>query len=389
MKLPARCLEIKKRFAGEKTPFLAVDLSDIRRKYTELTENFPEARVYYAVKANPDTRIIKLLASLGASFDIASIPELRKVLKIGISPQLISYGNTIKKYIDIDTAFKLGVRLFACDSENDLKNIAAYAPGSRVFFRLATDGSGSDWPLSKKFGAHPDLIVSMLQLARRLNIKPCGLSFHVGSQQKDIGQWDSAITAAKLLFDTAAKRKIQLSLLNLGGGLPCRYRDLVLELNVYCSEIRRYLSEKFGEQLPEIILEPGRALVGEAGTLVTEVISTSRKSKLDLYRWVYLDVGLFGGLIETLGEAIKYPLYCERRGRSEEVILAGPTCDSMDIMYQDHRYSLPRGLKEGERLYLCSTGAYTSSYSAVDFNGFPPLRTLTYEGTARHPEKSS
>src|SRR5690606_2883492 len=141
----------------------------------------------------------------------------------------------------------------------------------------------------------------------------------------------------------------------------------------YASEINRYLTEDFGDDMPEIILEPGRSLIANAGMLVSEVVLISRKSRTAISRWVYTDVGKFNGLIETMDEAIKYPVYVEKRGEHEEVVLAGPTCDSADIMYENHRYTLPLNLAIGDRLYWFSTGAYTTSYASVEFNGFPPL----------------
>ncbi|MDR0316496.1 MAG: type III PLP-dependent enzyme, partial [Treponema sp.] len=129
---------------------------------------------------------------------------------------------------------------------------------------------------------------------------------------------------------------------------------------------------------PLIVLEPGRSLVGNSGILVTEVVLVSRKSYSALNRWVYLDAGKFNGLIETLDESIKYPIVSARDisdCEEEDVILAGPTCDSMDILYQNHKYQLPLDLKTGEKLYVLSTGAYTASYASVSFNGFPPIKT--------------
>ncbi|HRX26877.1 MAG TPA: type III PLP-dependent enzyme, partial [Aminivibrio sp.] len=151
------------------------------------------------------------------------------------------------------------------------------------------------------------------------------------------------------------------------------------ETSVYGTEIIRFLKEDFGENLPEILLEPGRFMAGDAGILITEVVLISRKSEANQYSWVYLDAGKFGGLIETLDESIKYPIYSEKTGPIQETILAGPTCDSMDILYENEKYSLPASLSEGDRLYFFTTGAYTQSYSSVCFNGFPPLRAYVLE----------
>ena len=160
----------------------------------------------------------------------------------------------------------------------------------------------------------------------------------------------------------------------LGGGFPANYITRTNDLATYAQEITRFIEEDFGPDFPEIIIEPGRSLISNAGVLVSEVVLISRKSRTALYRWVYTDVGLFSGLIETLNEAIKFPIVTEKKGETEEVVIAGPTCDSADIMYENYKYSLPLNLAIGDRLYWLTTGAYTSSYSAVEFNGFPPLK---------------
>lgn len=364
-------------FAADKpTPCLVVDREVIRAKYHELEEVFPYAKVYYAVKANPDQAVLQCLADMGSNFDIASRFELDKLVGLGIGPERMSYGNTIKKARDIQYAYEQGIRMFATDSESDLRNIAKYAPGSRVYVRILTEGTETaDWPLSRKFGCQADMAIELIVMAHELGLDGCGISFHVGSQQRDIGAWDAAIGKVRFICDRVSEYGIKLRLINMGGGMPAAYTNRTHEIEAYGSAIRRFLDEDFGEDQPEIIIEPGRSLVGESGVLVSEVVLISTKSRDSLYRWVYLDVGLFGGLIEALGEAIKYPITCDRDGEEEEVILAGPTCDSMDILYEDHRYSLPLSLEAGDRLYWMSTGAYTTSYSSIEFNGFPPLKT--------------
>ncbi|MDK2958323.1 MAG: ornithine decarboxylase [Synergistaceae bacterium] len=369
-----------KKFAEDKeTPFLVIDLSKVEQKYDELISTLPFAKIYYAVKANPNASVIRMLVSKGSCFDIASVYELDHILALGATPDKISYGNTIKKAKDIAYAYSKGVRLFATDSESDLEKIAKNAPDSKVFFRILTDGSGADWPLSRKFGAHPDTIYRLILQAQKLGLMPYGISFHVGSQQRDIGQWDHAISTCKYLFDSAKAKGIDLKMVNLGGGFPANYISPTKETSVYGAEIIRFLTEDFGETLPEILLEPGRFMAGDAGILVTEVVLISRKSEANQYSWVYLDAGKFGGLIETLDESIKYPIYSEKTGPIQETILAGPTCDSMDILYENEKYVLPASLKEGDRLYFFTTGAYTQSYSSVCFNGFPPLRAYVLE----------
>ncbi|PJC71333.1 MAG: ornithine decarboxylase [Zetaproteobacteria bacterium CG_4_8_14_3_um_filter_59_5] len=366
-----------KRFADtQETPFVVIDKRIVRQQYNDLVGFFPFAKVYYAVKANPGTEILELLRDLGSCFDIASTYELDKVMGLGVDASRCSYGNTIKKRKDIRYFHEKGVRLFVSDSEPDLRNIAAEAPGARVYIRLLTEGSHTaDWPLSRKFGCQTDMAVDLLVLAKELGLVPYGLSFHVGSQQRDISTWDSAIDKVKTIFDWLKNENgIELKMINMGGGFPANYINRTNELTTYADEIKYYLNEDFGDDLPEIILEPGRSLCSNAGVLVSEVVLISRKSLSALHRWVYTDVGKFSGLIETLDEAIKYPIYTEKDGELEECVIAGPTCDSADIMYENHKYELPLELEIGDRLYWFSTGAYTTSYSAIEFNGFPPLK---------------
>jgi ornithine decarboxylase len=332
------------------------------------------------MKANPMNEVIELLANLGSNFDVASRYELDQLISLGISPDRISYGNTIKKQEDIRYFYNKGVRLYATDSENDLKNIARFAPGVKTFFRILTEGTGADWPLSRKFGSHPDTIYHLILQAEELGLNPWGISFHVGSQQRDIGQWDDAVASCKYLFDAVAEEGIELKMINIGGGFPANYVDPTFSVNEYAEEILRFIREDFGDNLPEIILEPGRSLVADAGIIVSEVVNISRKSKNNLYQWVYLDVGKFGGMIETIDESIKFPIWFPREGLAEEIILAGPTCDSMDILYEHYRYHMPEGVQPGDKVYIFTTGAYTQSYSSVNFNGFPPLKAVVFKG---------
>ena len=367
-----------KAFADQhETPFVVIDRQIIADAYDQLGTCFPFAKVYYAVKANPAVEIIELLRDKGSSFDIASIYELDKVMATGVGPERISYGNTIKKSRDIRYFFDKGVRLFATDSEADLRNIDKAAPGSKIYVRILTEGSTSaDWPLSRKFGCQPDMALDLLILAKQLGLVPYGISFHVGSQQRDIDVWDAAIAKVKVIFERLKEEDgITLQMINMGGGFPANYIQRTNDLETYAAEITRFLKEDFGDDLPEIILEPGRSLIANAGVLVSEVVLVARKSRTAVERWVYADVGKFSGLIETMDESIKFPIWTEKKGEMEEVVIAGPTCDSADIMYEHYKYGLPLNLASGDRLYWLSTGAYTTSYSAVEFNGFPPLKS--------------
>lgn len=369
---------------GLETPFVVVNLDVVKRNYLALKKNFPFADVYYAVKANPQDKIISMLAELGSHFDIASRYELNQVLRLGVAPERLSYGNTIKKERDVEYFYEKGVRLFATDSKEDLKTIAEKAPGSKVYVRILVENTSSaDWPLSRKFGCHPDMAYDLLIQARDTGLIPYGISFHVGSQQRDIGQWNEALVKTRYLMDSLEEEEdIKLQMINMGGGFPAHYITPANELEDYATEITRYLEEDFGEDRPRIILEPGRSLVGDSGILGAEVVMVSKKTNTALFKWVYLDAGVMNGLFETINESIKYPIVTSKDmpgAKTGQVVLAGPTCDSMDIMYEDYKYLLPKSLKVGDRVYFLSTGAYTSSYASIEFNGFPPIKTYILE----------
>lgn len=384
----ARFKEISKDFP---TPNVFVNLDTIEKSYRQLIEKFPYSTVYVAIKANPGIPVIRLVDKLGCNFDIASRYELDDVLSQGVSPDRISYGNTIKKVSDIEYFYKKGVRLFATDSKEDLKNIADKAPGSKVYVRILIENSSTaDWPLSRKFGCHPDMAYNLMIMAKERDLIPYGISFHVGSQQRDIGQWDDAIAKTKYLFESLEEEEdIKLQMINMGGGFPAHYKQPCNDLQDYATEITRYLHDDFDE-IPQIIFEPGRSLMGDSGILTSEVVLISRKNNTSLSRWVYLDCGLFNGLIETLGEAIKYPVITDKdNGKRGDVILAGPTCDSADIMYEQAKYKLPIDLKIGDKVYWLSTGAYTTSYASVNFNGFPPIKCYYYDQEAIYDDKGN
>lgn len=367
-----------KEFAKDKeTPCLIIDLDVIRKNYENLRTFLPWAIVYYAVKANPDDAVVSLLRDLGANFDVASRYELDQLLRLGVSPDRMSFGNTIKKEKDIAYFYEKGVRLFVTDSISDIDKLSRAAPGSKVFFRLLTEGLGADWPLSKKFGSHPDLARQLMKTAIRFGLEPYGISFHPGSQQRDVGQWSSALAIVSQLFTWARRDlKIDLKMINMGGGFPANYIEPTDSLQQYAQDIKRFLDNSFGLVWPEkIVIEPGRSMAGDAGVIVAEIVNIAKKSVHDRYPWVFLDIGKFGGLIETLDESIKYPIYFEGEGPAEEVILAGPTCDSMDILYERTPYFMPSSAKIGDKVYILTTGAYTQSYSSVYFNGFPPLKS--------------
>ena len=366
------------RTRREDGPCVVVDLDVVRDNYEAFARSLPDTRVFYAVKANPDPMILRLLASLGSCFDTASVAEIEMALAAGATADRISFGNTIKKERDIATAFTLGVRLFAVDCKAEVEKIARVAKGSRVVCRILCDGAGAEWPLSRKFGCVPEMATDVLEHAHRAGLEAYGVSFHVGSQQGNVEAWDQALASASTIFQECAERGMHLSMVNLGGGFPTRYLKPVPGVESYGDAIYRGLVKHFGNHMPETIIEPGRGMVGNAGMIEAEVVLISKKADEDEVRWVYLDIGKFGGLAETMDEAIRYPIHTSHDGAEmAPCVLAGPTCDSADVLYEKIPYLLPVTLEIGDKVLIEGTGAYTTTYSAVAFNGFPPLKSYT------------
>src|SRR5215471_12447559 len=286
------------RFLAEhspETPCLVVDLDVIAEAYDLLGWYLPLARIYYAVKANPAAEIVAMLKSKGASFDVASRGEIELCLARGVDADRLSFGNTIKKERDVAFAYQAGVRLFAFDSAHELDKLARAAPGARVFCRILVACEGAEWPLSRKFGCAPEMAVELLRKARELGLDPYGISFHVGSQQTDLGQWDGAIGTAAWMFSALAEADINLRMVNIGGGFPAHYSADVPGVDRYARAVMAAIKKHFGNDLPEIIIEPGRSLVGDAGVIQSEVVLISEKGRADDRRWIYLDVGKFNG----------------------------------------------------------------------------------------------
>jgi ornithine decarboxylase len=367
------------RFLAEKqpeTPCLVVDVDEVSRAYRLLEKYLPLARIFYAVKANPAPEIVGALKRLGSSFDVASRGEIDLCLGLGAEPARVSFGNTIKKERDIAYAYERGERLYAFDSDAELEKLARAAPGARVFCRILVESDGAEWPLSRKFGCAPEMATELLRRAREKGLDAYGVSFHVGSQQTNLEQWDGAVGRVARMFSALAKADIDLKMVNIGGGFPARYDKEVAGVEAYAAAVMRAMTRHFGNDLPEIIVEPGRSIVGDAGVIQSEVVLISRKSEAEEKRWVYLDVGKFNGLAETMDESIKYRIRTPAEGGATgPTVLAGPTCDSADILYEKTEYQLPLELKVGDKVAILSTGAYTSTYASVGFNGFAPLKT--------------
>jgi ornithine decarboxylase len=355
------------------TPFLVMDVKAVENNFRALRHHFRDADIHYAVKTNPAPEILMALWDVGCNFDVASPQEIALCLHVGIPARFLSYGTTIQKAKDITYAYARGVRLFSFDSLTELEKLAACAPGSKVMCRVLVSSEGASWPLSKKFGCDLETALDLLKLAVKHGLQPYGLSFHVGSQQQNPYAWDVALSEIAQLVSTLGDKGIDLEIINIGS-LPAHYQGQVPTLQAFAETIQTALHA----YMPglRVMLEPGRSLVADAGVIQSEVVLISQKSKEDPTRWVYLDIGKFNGLIETTDESITYRLRSSKDNSPKgRVILAGPTCDSADILYQKTFIELPLSLAVGDRLEFLSAGAYTSSDSSAGFKGFAPLRT--------------
>ena len=354
-------------------PTLVIDRARVARQYDALSEGLGAARIHYAVKANPAPEIIRLLVERGSRFDAASRAEIELCLAQGAKGSEISFGNTVKRPADIAFAHSAGVDLFVSDSEAELAKLAEHAPGARIYLRVIVENSRADWPLTRKFGCAPGSVPGLLDLARDLGLRPVGLSFHVGSQTRRAEFWTPVLDQVARLWHAAIADGHPLSVLNIGGGLPAFYGEPIDAPRDYAAQVMAAVQARFGK-VGYIMAEPGRGLVAEAGHIAAEVLLVSRKSQSDLHRWVYLDIGRFSGLAETEGESIRYQITTAHDGgETGPCILAGPSCDSADILYEKRPIQLPLNLRDGDRVMIRNCGAYTSSYASVGFNGFPPL----------------
>ena len=353
-------------------PTLLLDTARVADQYRALASGLGAAHIHYAVKANPEEAVICTLLAQGSRFDCASRGEIDLCLRLGARPEQISFGNTVKRPSDIAHAHALGISVFAADAPQELDKIAHNAPGSEVFIRLMVTETQADWPLSRKFGCPVNRAVPLMDHARARGLRPVGISFHVGSQTRDPDMWIPTLDQAARVWAQARASGHELDLLNIGGGFPANYGEGVPDPTDYAAQVMDLVRARF--DATRIMAEPGRGLVAEAGVIVAEVLLVDRKAATDTHRWVYLDIGKFSGLAETMDEAIRYPFSTLRDHEAfGPCVLAGPSCDSADVLYERRPVLLPMGLKAGDRIVIRNAGAYTTSYASVGFNGFPPL----------------
>jgi ornithine decarboxylase len=353
--------------SGELTPYLLMDREAIAAKAFLIGKHVGNSHAFYAVKANPNRQLVEILEACGIGFEVASEGELDMLMSMGIAPERIITSNTVKTFRFIERAFTYGVRYFAFDSDAEIRKLAQYALSSHVYVRLSVPNEGSEWPLSKKFGVEIESACKLLLMAREKGLDPAGITFHVGSQCTNIDSWDSALSKARLLWDMAASNGLKLKLINIGGGYPINYTKYVVDIPTIEKRVNRILNENFPKDI-EIFIEPGRAIVGDAGIFVSTVIGKANRGDEN---WLYIDLGVFSGLMESVG-GIKYTYIIESNNAVKKWTIAGPTCDSFDVM--DRAVELPEP-EVGDRLIILAGGAYTTSYASV-FNGFSVPKTI-------------
>ena len=376
---PARC-DVRTTATAPPLPFAATPRLELSvgaavSRYLDLASALPGTSIHYAVKANPHPVLLRALAQAGCHFDVASPAEVRAALAAGAPASHLVHSNPVARRDHLREAHDLGVRLFVLDSPGEVAKLADAAPGASMLVRIVTSGSGSDWPLSRKYGCSVEDAVALLRDAARLGLDPAGVSFHVGSQQRDPQAWGPPIRSAARVFEAVRAHGIRPWLLDLGGGFPAALEGgAVPSVGQFGAAIEAHLADAFGDDRPRTLVEPGRGIVGDAGTVVTSVVGVVDRGGV---RWVFVDAGVFTGLVETLDEAIRYRLEVPGvGGTSGPCVLAGPTCDSADVLYETTPVSLPLTLAEGDELRIYAAGAYSTCYSTVGFNGFAPLPTV-------------
>ncbi|HPZ74739.1 MAG TPA: type III PLP-dependent enzyme [Candidatus Pacearchaeota archaeon] len=364
---------IRKAAKSLETPFLVIDTSYVKENYNKLKSSISNTEIFYAVKANSHPSILETLRDIGSCFDVASKGEIVKLMDIGVSTDRMSFGNTIKKEKDIKFAWENGVEYFSIDAEMEVDKIARNAPGAKVYGRLAMSSNDAEWPLSGKFGTDVDHLINILKYAKSKGLVPYGVSFHVGSQSYNKYKWKEAILTASEVFDKLYKEGINLKMINLGGGIPVQHTKPIPSVEEIGDVINNAINEYLGwVNGLRIIVEPGRSMVGNAGITVSRVILKSIKGT---QLWVYLDAGVFHGLMETI-ENFRYEVIVDGKENGEKITmtLAGPTCDSVDTIYDE--IELPINIDYGDIVYFINTGAYTNEY-ATYFNGIEPVKVYT------------
>jgi len=347
---------------GYSKPFLLVDSSIVRTKVRRFKAAMPRVHPHYAVKANPDPRVLKTLIEEGVGFEIASIAELDLLLTLGVAPAEIYYSNPMKSRAYLEYAAAKGVEWYVLDSVEELRKIVSVKSDAKMYLRIDTPNIGSDWPLAGKFGTHAAETKEIILEAVKLKADLAGVTFHVGSQCRNPQNWQEGIKRSKRVFADMRHAGLIPRLLNIGGGYPVRHVKPIPSIEVIGEGINAAIADLQADI--HVMAEPGRYLVSDAAYFVCRVVGTATRNGK---RWMYWDAGMFGGVIEVT-EGLRYEIITDRTGHRIPWCVAGPTCDSVDILMRDEMLS--EDVQEGDFIYIPNAGAYTTAY-ASNFNGFP------------------
>lgn len=362
---------IRATLKKHKSPFMMIRRCVLEKQYLRFRKCLPEVTPYFAIKSNPHPLIVKTFIRLGASFDVASAWEMMNVLRLGATPDRIIFANTIKSVEDIITARKRRVKMMTFDNEPELYKISEHYPGAHVVLRIKVENQGSVVELSLKFGADADSAIHLIRKAKSLGLNPVGLSFHVGSQSKNVENYLQALEISAGIFKESKDSGIPLRIMDIGGGFPIQHFDNEIGINFerMASQIRKQIKMLFDRKV-KFIAEPGRFLVGPAGILVTQVIGRTFRNNKNYY---YLNDGIYADFSGMVFDHCKYEFKTLRRGHKFLSALAGPTCDSFDTLSMNAE--IPE-LYVDDVVYVKNIGAYSSASAVANFNGFPPAKVI-------------
>jgi len=353
------------------TPTLVLSLEQIARNYSFLTEHMPGVKLYYAVKSNPDERIVRTLAGLGSCFDVASDGEILMLSDMGIEPERIVYANPIKTSGGLEIARQKGIHSFTFDSESEIGKIANVLPGATVLLRIKVDNPRALVDLNKKFGAEPTDVIRLLGKARDCGLNVAGLAFHVGSQTTQAHAYINALQVCRDLFDKAATDGMNLRVLDIGGGFPIRAPGSAkIDIQKMLMTINDGLDQYFPKT--EIWAEPGRFICGTSVKLITRVIGRQYRDNQD---WYFLDEGIYGTFSGVIFDHWDFELLSFKEGPNVSATFAGPSCDSFDVIFREKETAR---LDVDDLILVPNIGSYSSA-SATTFNGFSKARTVVWE----------
>lgn len=352
------------------TPTLFLSESRIRESYRTLKAALPGVILYYAVKSNASKEIVSILDSEDSSFDICTNGEIDILKSCNISAQRTIHTHPIKRDSDIRYALEYGVKIFVADNEDELLKFIPYKDQLKILIRMSIQNPGCLVNLSHKFGVAPERTWDLIRKAHELGLNVAGISFHAGSQNESPLKYIEALEYCRDICAKAALKGIDIEIIDIGGGFPINYLTSVLPMAQFCRPINEYLERYFTNY--KIIAEPGRIISGPSMTLAAKIMGRSLRNGV---WWYYLDEGLYGSFSGKMYDHADYPMVSCHSGERHTSVLAGPTCDSIDVLYEN--ISLPL-MEIGDLLVFKSMGAYTSA-SASNFNGFPKAKIVVVD----------